>query len=363
MQSHEDVYQRADDSSGFLGDIYQSNVEVWLTAAKQLRLAQQTSKKSTKVVNWPDEVLTRFNNNDYAIWDTLLEKSAILLTADELETLAAHFENTAHDALGNSSENDRYGLTALHAQIGLAGVGQALNKPEYIEKGTLLGSPEPNELQKLDLAKVLLNLGHAQRALTWLQGSWPKRFEWNLNRLLDECYQASGDLGAQLELRRQQYQQQPDIYNLNALLEISSAEESQTLRYQAIDKAEKIEHFSIRIDTLIELQASEVAASQVINNAKQLESVGYFVSPEWAQYFVKQSQPLAASLCYRSLIDDILAAARSKAYHYAAAYLKKLTLLQAKITDYQNHISHSEYFERLKTQHKRKSAFWSKVNS
>ena len=362
MQSHEKLYERADDSSGYIGDIFHESVDTWLTAAKQLRLVQQTIKPTKTTINWQDEVLQRFNNNGYSVWDYLLENTAVLLSTSELENLAIHFENTARNALKNPPENDRFGYTALRAQIGLKGVGQALNNPELIEKGTLLGSPEPNELQKQSLAEMLLNLGHAKRALTWLQGSWPQRHGYEQQKLLDACYQALGDVSAQLELRRQQYQQLPNHHNLTALLEISSEDEREILTRQAVAKAQTIDYFSIRVGSLIELQASDIAADQVINNTGELPRVGYYALPEWAKHFAKNAQPLAASLCYRSLIDDILQSARSKAYHYAATYLEKLFILAPKIAGYQNHIHHSEYVEQLKTQHKRKSAFWARVS-
>lgn len=366
MQSHGNTFERVDDSSGFVGDLYQQGAELWLKAASELH-QQQAGAKSTKTssqngYDWPKELLKRFNDNGYAAWDDLLKNSAILLTSDELEQLAWRFENDIHTAQQNPPSAERYNSAAAHAKLGLEGVAIALNNPELIEKSTLLISPSPNELQKLSLAQTLLELGHAQRALNWLNGDWNARFQSEQQKLLDACYQATGDKNALLQLRRERYEAQPDANNLQALLAISSPQEIEDLKMGAIQKAQSIEHFSLRINTLIALEAVTEAANEVMLAGCKLSEVGYYVLPDWAKSFAKHNQPLAATLCYRTLTDDILNAARSKAYHHAVNYLKKLCELAPFINDYQGHSQHHDYVNQLSLQHKRKTAFWAKID-
>lgn len=96
-------------------------------------------------------------------------------------------------------------------------------------------------------------------------------------------------------------------------------------------------------------------------NTSELLTVGY-VAADWAKSLAIQGYPLAAAVCYRVLIVSTLKAARSKSYHYAVSYLQQLCVLDAAITDYQEHRAHREFVAEIRAQHARKSAFWSKID-
>lgn len=360
MQSHVNVIERVEDSC-YVGDLYQQSAELWLKAASQLRQVQEGAKATQIAYDWPQLVLARFEDNGYAVWDHLLENSLQLLTVDELKQLALHFENTIHTAQKNPSQGEHYSYAAGCASTGLEGVAIALNDPDLLEKNLQLRSPEPNELQKMHLARTLLNLGYAQRAITWLQGEWTGYARHDQHRLLDACYQAAGDSDALVQLRRERYEVEPDAANLRLLIEVSSPQERQILKLGSVAKALGIAFFSTRINTLLELGALDEAAEQIIANTSELDTTSY-VAADWAKSLAKQGYPLAAVVCYRVLIDSTLKAARSKSYHYAVSYLKKLCALDTAINDYQGHLAHREYVGEVRAQHARKSAFWSKID-
>lgn len=74
---------------------------------------------------------------------------------------------------------------------------------------------------------------------------------------------------------------------------------------------------------------------------------------------------LAATILYRTLADDILNRARSKAYPHAARYLQRLTAL-AKASDeeaarYEDIASHADYTADLRKKHGRKRSFWAQT--
>jgi hypothetical protein len=71
--------------------------------------------------------------------------------------------------------------------------------------------------------------------------------------------------------------------------------------------------------------------------------------------------PLAASVLYRALLDDILARAKSPAYGHGAKYLVHLDLLAQQVTDWQSLPDHGSYREQIKKAHGRKLGFWSLV--
>ncbi|AHD00053.1 hypothetical protein METH_04410 [Leisingera methylohalidivorans DSM 14336] len=82
-----------------------------------------------------------------------------------------------------------------------------------------------------------------------------------------------------------------------------------------------------------------------------------------AAALLEHDYPLAATILYRALLDDILDRARSKAYRHGAEYLGKLALL-AEATDTtrpNEQAGHAAYLAKLKTAHPRKSGFWARV--
>lgn len=152
MQSNVNVIERVEESF-FVCDLYQQTAVLWLKAASQLRELEQIPKDAHTAYDWPQRVLAKLTENEYGVWDHLLENSALLLTVDELTQLALYFENTILAAQKNSTQGkscnhvvDNFGTR--HAALGLEGIAIALKDPELLEKSMLLRNPEPNEVQK-----------------------------------------------------------------------------------------------------------------------------------------------------------------------------------------------------------------------
>lgn len=80
---------------------------------------------------------------------------------------------------------------------------------------------------------------------------------------------------------------------------------------------------------------------------------------------LEHDHPLAATILYRALLDDILINTRSKAYSHGAKYLEKLTLLALEADPGRPNgmADHGAYFVKLKETHLRKSSFWSRVEN
>ena len=76
---------------------------------------------------------------------------------------------------------------------------------------------------------------------------------------------------------------------------------------------------------------------------------------------LEPDHPAAATILYRALLDDILDRARSPAYGHAARYLKKLAALAAHDGAASSIASHETYRAALAKKHGRKTGFWSLV--
>ena len=73
--------------------------------------------------------------------------------------------------------------------------------------------------------------------------------------------------------------------------------------------------------------------------------------------------PLAATILYRALLDEILASGRSAAYGHGARYLARLDEMAGKFDDVPDLVidTPSAYRARLLKSHARKSGFWALV--
>jgi uncharacterized protein DUF6880 len=106
------------------------------------------------------------------------------------------------------------------------------------------------------------------------------------------------------------------------------------------------------------------AARLIVENFRSWSGADYYTLPKVAET-LEHEYPLASTILYRALLDDILTRARSKAYRYGAKYLKQLETLAAESDAGPERppeiLTHKEYYEKLKQNHARKSGFWAQV--
>lgn len=78
---------------------------------------------------------------------------------------------------------------------------------------------------------------------------------------------------------------------------------------------------------------------------------------------LRHDHPVAATILYRALIDDVLVRARSPAYGHAARYLARLDDLDVEAVTALGMPDHAAYRAALKQAHGRKAAFWAAVDA
>lgn len=109
----------------------------------------------------------------------------------------------------------------------------------------------------------------------------------------------------------------------------------------------------------------DLAARIIVTHRDQWSGSDWHILPGIAET-LEHGQPLAATILYRVLLDDILARARSKAYGHGATHLAALDRLGAgadaapdRPADLE---THATYRAGLLAQHGRKSGFWALVD-
>jgi hypothetical protein len=108
----------------------------------------------------------------------------------------------------------------------------------------------------------------------------------------------------------------------------------------------------------------DLAARVVVRNHEAWSGSDWHILPPIADR-LQHECPLAATILYRVLLDDILARARSKAYGHAVKYLAALERLAAASETAGDRpadlSSHAQHREGLGAKHGRKSGFWALV--
>ena len=369
MDLHRSVLDRADDSNGYISDVFR-----WDGVKTLIKLARAYRADPSCQVDWLGLIEARHLDNPYAAWDHLICKSLGLLSEDELMTLNARFEQRWAQFQQSQAENAdkrRFSFEGIKIKTGLSAIAEALKNIELYERAETYHNKEPNEIQKLNIAKFCLKVGDATRALYWLDSTeWEHRFMGQRDELLDEALKAAGHTERLSALRQVKYMANPCKANLEALADTLPAEQAEELTRHALTKVLAIDAPESRIRGLVEFNAIDLAANEVLEYAPQLETIFYSTLLNWIKNFQEHRKNsenkavwLAMVLCYRCLIKQILQEANSKIYHHAVKYVKALQGLDAQAVlhdshDYSPHPNHLQFMNELRVLHSRKTAFW-----
>lgn len=112
---------RVDDSSGETGQTYLDAVILWLNAVK----AWDDPK-----TDWFERVYDLNRKNDFAIFDSLLPNSHVLLDTQQLKQLADRYEEECHLALITNGTAEQLNMDGINARIALGCIAEALQDPQ-----------------------------------------------------------------------------------------------------------------------------------------------------------------------------------------------------------------------------------------
>jgi hypothetical protein len=242
-----------------------------------------------------ERIYQLYQQNDYGVLDPLLPNANLLLTPDQLKQLAWRYENALRTALKSPEQEDKLNLAALRSGVALGQIADALRDPALYERSVSIHSPQPNNLQMRSICEKYLQHEQPETAMRYLNQAWEDRFERDRLVLLDSVIkpQPDGESSGLLVLARHQ---------------------------------ELAECF---YDSLLRL----------------------------AKAFEKAVCNLAATACYRALLLDILAQARSRACGHGARYYEKLEALAKRSNEFKPLPTHNAFVQQLHSAHGRKKVF------
>lgn len=334
-----DIIEGTDDSNGALGDLFRHEAQP---------LFQEFAagyKEKDRLTDLMEELCSQ---NDYGLRDTLLDGAAHFLPESCLRELVARFQG----------HHDR------SAYIWVETLALELKDPELFKETRLgaWGSGASNPAACLDIARAYLAVDDLQSARSWLERvSEDGHFKQDeVQQLSFEVLGRLGESDRQRELAWKLFRRSRGRDRWEQLLVVEGEHRREAIledEWRLILQQEKLALsdalFLMEVERFAELE------EYLLQRAAQLDGDRYYHLIPLAEELEAHGRPLAASLCYRSLLDSILKRGRSKAYHHAVRYLRTLDMLASLVSDWRCIPTHSEYFQTLREVHGRKSSFWS----
>ncbi len=355
----EPVMNRVDDSSGSVGDVFREAVDQWLDIATEVRA------KQPEHINWVEKLRYYFDHNDYGCLDNIIAHSGKLLSEHELRQVARDFEQQARQALNAQTRaGHAYNHAASHACIGLGSVATALGNMKLYEQATLLTSPNPNPLQMARLAEFAFGIRDYARVEHWLaQPGWEEpRYQYQHRELKRRLLTAQGKTGELKLTLKDDFEQTPCLNTLDPYWENASAAERPAIAAHVEKLAAQWPAQGQRpaeiVDLLLHVENARAAGNYLVTHPASADGLYYGHLTPWAEQFEQAQQTLAAIICYRALLADILDRGYTKAYRHAARYFRKLLKLDKLISDYRGLDNAQAFIQQLQQQHWRKRSFW-----
>lgn len=352
LERHDRLFERVDDSNGYIGDLMHEAAQLWLQVASRVR------EKKPEARNWVDVVLGYYTHNDYSCFDSIISDSSCLLRKTELRGLAERFERDAQATL-RTDITDRYNSSLSHACLGLSQVAKALEDISLYERSVLISSPQPNSFQLEDIIHYALKLERFDRAEYWLQQP-----EWHTNQELQTSLknlllEKQGNIEQLKENLLSEWQDKPRHFTLSAYWSHADKNEQKDITAELLARANELDDPEEVLDMLLFTEQLDAAAEYLITQHERLTDSYYATVLSWLDVFEEAGQTLAVIVCYRLLLLDVLGRGYSKAYRYAARYFNTLlTLDKKKKPDYRELESAGEFIATLQAKHGLKRSFW-----
>ncbi|MDP3935579.1 MAG: hypothetical protein Q8Q56_01095 [Alphaproteobacteria bacterium] len=338
LDLHEKTFDRVDDSNGSVGDVFRD-------ACENLgNISNQTNYPINEIVQI---VFERFMKNDYGIYDDIILHFKNTLGVDGLQQLYTQL-HSAH-----TTTNSR------KISSGLKSIADCRNNvDEYIRACSLNGAPIAYD--HLDIAKRLMDHWRAEEVLQWLERmDIPSNHGWESQRLKlkIQALELNGEYALAQEERIAWFDKSlsPELYG--EILKHSKESIKESFKVDAVLKALKFNEPHAALNFLIKAQEFEAAGKLIRQRLKEFHGREYSVLRGAAE-ILESSDPLAATLLYRRMMEAILEEAKYKYYNYAAKDYVRCGLLNTNIVEWEAFQSHNEYSSDLKEKHKRTSGFW-----
>ncbi|ESQ88805.1 DUF6880 family protein [Asticcacaulis benevestitus] len=375
IATHEVAFERVDDSSGYVEDVYSGAIE---------DLGGLTSQLSPdELALMPDRIAAALGQSDHGYFVDAARAVAghlppPVLRGWDIDLAKQYAELESRDA--KSTDRFIYSNVSQYLVVRQI-VADALGDLDGFI--VLESRKHPNMQDTLGVAQRLLEADRAREALDWVRREAPVKLRF-MSRTDIADHQVSRDVLA------------PQRASLEATIldKLGETDAAQALRwsvfeeslnmsmlrdyvarlpdfedFDALDKAFDYvltsKHIYSALDFLLAWPRLDLAARLVVKHFGTWDGRHYDLLPQAAAALENsehETGAVAAAILYRALIDDILTRGNSKAYPHAARYLNALDALAARsdaeAVQVGNMDVHVTYRARLQKNHGRKYGFW-----
>ncbi len=292
------------------------------------------------VVNALEDLLTE---DDYLVracaWRHVTEK----LSPQSLRKLQAVLKGPKY-----ASENPRRVAGLLES------LAVSLGDIDLLEEALATGKSALESDDYVKLAQAHLSRNEFQSASERLDSDPTGRASKNYDgeKIRTRCLKQLGRTAEHFLHCWEQFIDYPTGNKFESLVRELGEEHRDTLIIKVAEHLPNTEFRPPNASLLLQLGYGESAEQYVLDNRKRLEHCLYGDLSELAGLLKSDGRNQAAVLCYRTLLEDILARGKSKAYHYAADYYQALAEIDPE---------HQSYVLSVRARHGRKYGFWSLV--
>lgn len=341
------VYERSDDSSGKLGDVFRRGGEdlgaLWVRAGNR-----QPEELAA-------EVISLIEADGYGIFDELPDAASPAL-GSEGRAVMRRMVLERQEALSGGARR-RFDNSVRWLLPKLADLDDDVDA--FI---AAVAPGRDNAIRNAQVAERLIVHGRAEEALEWIDAS-PGQTH-SERELAGLRLAALENLGrkddAQAE-RRRIFERWLDADMLRVWLKALPDFEDFGAEQAALDLVLQHEDATLALHFLINWPDMKRADRLVRAGYDRLDPRAYEILRPSAQA-LENHDPAAASLLYRLLVAGVLDRAISKYYPYAARDFHAAAGLADAIATDASLLSHAEWIEELRRFHGRKVGFWSLID-
>jgi hypothetical protein len=372
LANAERVFERVDDSSGYIQSIFHEGATALPGLAEQMSDGDRVSLF--------DRLLPLLLADGYGLIETVVHDTIRLIPPPELARIEGAL-TAALQEIGPVAGDTTRDWERRSRRDRLIRTRQVIaDRSEDVDAFIALEQERSGGLQDtIGIAERLLTAGRLPEALDWVRRSGRpgvRKMDWQ--DLGDATHGSDVHDGQRVRLE------------IRILAELGEHAAAQDLRWQTFEatlEGEILRDYLQHLPDFEDFEALERAFAHAAAHPHRYRSLAFFLSwprldlaeklviehrATWggqhygalvpAAELLEHDHPEAATVLYRALIDDILGRARSPAYGHAARYLTKLDLLSTADLARRGLPDHSAYLASLRRAHGRKTAFWSLVD-
>jgi len=365
------VFERCDDSSGTVIGIYHA-------ACKDLGNVALLAKSDPK--DLADHAFQALIRNDYGQFDGLIVVLTPALGQEGLEHLKQHMIALSKESVQRPADKERkvvgFGSSGpiyaddVAERSRISTVRLALKEiadaQGDVDAFIAQYDDQARKVPKIAAAisQRLLAAGRANEAWQTIEATqhrrndWPD-FDWEDARI--EILDALGRGDEAQAARWSCFERSLSAGHLRAYLKRLPDFDDLEAEERALTHGERYKSLLQTVSFLVSWPALDRAARSVIQRATELDGDHFEILTPAADALASK-YPLAATLALRAMIDFSLTKGRSSRYGHAARHLMECASLASRILDFGAFEAHGAYVSRLRSEHKRKTSFWSGIS-